>query len=523
MNSSGKSLPPEDEDHGSIEEALEIFRSLGYIRDDESSQETIDKPTNEQGDDKSTDGDSQPAQTVLNRYDHVLSLMSEARNPVYHEWSGQEDRRIDPQKLFAFIRHTQMIKVSERGVHIFEDGRWQVLDKRRLLAKIKDYVPVSLRNKDIILDVLFEFNSEAPDIQEDEWDSQEIIVNCQNGIYHVGSKALLPHSPEYLSRNQLKFNYISECKIEDTSVFSKMLEDYFDEDLDTRDFVLDAMAYILSNFRGSRIKGIIFLCGESGSGKTQIRQLLISLLGRELSATVDIKRMGQQFGTSVLDGCRLAGHGDVSAIAEADFSILKTLTGSDDAPFERKYKNLSTINFRGVFLYVANSMPPVKGDRGRAVYDRLYVVPMNRVIPPNQRDTGFLDKLLTEKDLIGSILLDRLNDIAKRGYTLIPSSAMLEARKAYEESNNSILKFVQECCILFDGKTKCSRFHEIYSKWCKLNRFRTERLSDLKNLLLSEFGIGGKKTDGGYDWYDLSIRPEKSAEIIELYESYRNS
>jgi putative DNA primase/helicase len=472
---------------------------------------------------KSTETDNSTPQTVtkLEPRQQIELVLNEADDSAYSDYYGSDIKKIDPQQLFALIRYTQTLCITSAGVYAYENGKYNLLDKRGLRAKIKSYVPLMQRDRELVEDVAYEFNTEEPDIDGDEWDSDENIVNCENGIYIIDEKALTLHSPEHLSRIQLPVNYIPDCTIEDAKTFEKMLIDYFDDDFETRDFVLDVMAVVLSNIRGSRLKGIIFLCGESHTGKTQVRQLLINLIDKKNSATIDIKRLNQQFGTSALDGARLAGHGDVPTLTEADFSNLKNLTGNDDSTLEFKYKNIGSFNFRGVFLFNANAMPPIKGDRSRAVYERLHIVPMNRVIPPEKRDTGFLDRLLAEKDIIASILMDRLKGIVDRGYHLKPSKSMLAARMEYEDSNNSVLGFVRECCVMDNGKTKCSRFHELYAKWCKLNRYRTEKLRDIKHILQTTYGIEARKSIG-HDHYDLSIRPEKSSEIFDVYESQIN-
>jgi putative DNA primase/helicase len=505
-----------DEEFPPIEESLEVLRQ--YF-DSENNEKPIASTAENHQTAENYSSVPQTATELERRQIDVV--LSKPIDPAYKEQFGSDGKGVNPQQLFALIRYTQPILVTEKGVYDYVGGVYKLLDKRGQRAKIKDYVPVLIRNKLLIEDVVYELNSEPPDISEDEWDTDENIVNCLNGIYNIAQKTISSHSPEHLSRIQLPINYIPQRKLENAPTFAKMLKDYYGNDFITKDFVLDVMAVVLSNIRGSRLKGIIFLCGESNTGKSQVRQLLIHLIGKERSASIDIKRLNQQFGTSALEAARLAGHGDVPTLTEADFSNLKNLTGGDDSTLEYKYKNIGSLNFRGVFWFNANAMPPIKGDRSRAVYERLYIVPMNRVIPLEEQDNGFLDLLLAEKDVIASILMDRLKNIAERGYRVIPSETMLAARVAYEDSNNSLLGFVRECCILNDGKERCSRFHELYAKWCKLNRYRTEKLHDVRQILLKEYGIGDRKSNG-YDWYDLSIRPEKSAEINNLYESYKS-
>ena len=430
---------------------------------------------------------------------------------------------LNPRTLYIALKCNYEIRVSPSGNRIYDPtkGVFRLYDKSALRPFIKKHINVFKRDKKLVEATAYELESEAPDTEDNDWDSDEGGANVQNGYYLIDKQAIVPHNPAFLSTIQLPFKYIPSCTLLDAPYFNKCLIHSFGDDNETREFVLDFMAIAISNVRGSRIKGIVILCGPGNTGKTLFRQLLIALLGRERSANISISRLNQKFGSSALFGTRIAGEGDVSVATKADFSNLKNLTGGDDSMMEFKFKNISMINYRGVFLFVANELPVIIGDKGDAVFDRLYIVPYENVVKAEERNTDYLNLLLAEKDVIGSFLLDRLKKITARGYILIPSQKMLEKRKKYQNASNSLIGFINECCIVKNnGLTRTSYFNRIYEYWCKSKKISVELLGTRKDILKNTYGVTAHKSNG-HDYFNLTVRFEKITELCDMFSTLK--
>ena len=336
--------------------------------------------------------------------------------------------KIDQFNLFIAITCKYFIRKSAAGVKIYNEktGIYENYNKATLRSFVKQHIPLSLRNKKLINATAEEIEAEVQNMDDDLWDTDESGVNVRNGYYHIDGKKLVPHDPKYLSTKQLPFEYIPNKRLEDAQNFYSYLEHSWGADLETRDFILDFMALTISNIRGSRIKGILMLFGPGDSGKTIARELLIALVGRDRSTSIGMARLSQKFGSWALLNARIVGEGDVSGSEAIDFSNFKNYTGNDESMVEGKFKNISKIKFRGLFLFIMNALPPIKGDKGDAVFSRLYIVPFKNIVPPENRNSDFLKLLLEEKDIIGSVLLDRLKNIVACGCKLTPSENMLK-------------------------------------------------------------------------------------------------
>ncbi len=145
-------------------------------------------------------------------------------------------------------------------------------------------------------------------------------------------------------------------------------------------------------------KKSLILCGAGNSGKSVYRKVLYGLLGNENCASIDLATLEKRFGTSVIFGKRVAGDADMSYVAVDEVSIFKKCVSRDPIFIEFKGKGGKNGIYTGVMLYCANEMPRFGGDKsGNQVYDRLIILPCNKVVPQQDRDSKLDAKILKEE------------------------------------------------------------------------------------------------------------------------------
>jgi len=98
---------------------------------------------------------------------------------------------------------------------------------------------------------------------------------------------------------------------------------------------------------------------------------------------------------------------------------------------------------------------------------------------------------------------------------------MITARDDYRKANDSLIAFVNECCIRTEGLTKTSIFNKIYEFWCTANTLCIEALGERKNILRKNFALEAFKTNGGHDHFRLTIKPEKIVELTDMFASLK--
>lgn len=434
-----------------------------------------------------------------------------------------------PQLLAMYIRETYNILNNFGNLYIYIEGCYCLKSDNEWKAFIKSFMPEEFRKKRDWEDVLEELKTEVP-ISENQLNTDENIVNVKNGIVLLDSGKLVSHDPKYISTIQLNANYIPNAKIEDAPAINHYLDclctteyamETSDVDNDTKMLLLEFAGAVFSCVKGSRYKKCLMLYGPSGAGKTQYRQLIINVLGKGHSLSLDLYRMQGTFGTGQIQGKRLLGTGDLPKATLPEMSVLKNLTGGDEIMIEAKYRDMYSGEFRGWLLYCANDLPHFGGN-GEAIYNRFMIVPCTNVIPAEKRDPQLLDKMMRERDIFVSVALDKFRETIQHGYKFTESDAIVAERKHYQAFNDSLASFVTEHCILGEKRMKRSTFNIVYQAWCRENSYYTVPRNSIAKKLHELYGIEAVKVNGEY-YYDIKIDYSTldKSEVDYLYQGYR--
>ena len=446
--------------------------------------------------------------------------------------------KIDRQWLYRQFCEDHHILISEKGnMFFYESGRYLFRNKREVQALIKRYLPVDYRTPWHWEEIYKEFESSPPNMKESQFDAQEGIINFTNGLLILEADRLKPHSSKYFSLRQIPCNYRPGLTLDDAPVFKQYLNDLIGNDKEAGKFLLEYIGAILSNVPGWRFKKLLVLVGEGNTGKTQLRELVMKLIGEEHCIAIDIPQIQTRFGPIQLYQKRLAGSGDMANARLDEVNLIKNLTGGDSVFAEPKGKEGFSFRYDGFLWFNANKLPYFRGDRGDHVYERFIVVRCPNVVSKEKRDPHLLDKLIEEKEAIVSVAITHLREAIAQGYEFTESETMRWEREKYVIANNSLLTFVKSCCVFGDynlfawelnlsepkkKKMLRSKFHQVYKKWCQLNDVKPERLKDIPAQMEKHFGLAPYKTGGEYV-YDISLTENAIDELGDDYDSYNQS
>ena len=416
---------------------------------------------------------------------------------------------IKVQELYKYLHDHIHLKVTPSGnIFLYDSsGVWEQITPNICMGIIKSFLPVRYRTYKHWRMIFEEFVTDLSDVEEKDFNTDENIINFQNGILDLRTMELKPHSHEYLTTIQIPCEFKPDLTWDSCPTFRNYLTDLLGDDTDTKTFLLQVIGLVCSNIFCWRLKKILLLVGDGNTGKSILRELTMRLIGLENCVSIELKRLGERFGSSALYGKRLAGSGDLSVVELSDVELLKQASGGDELYAEFKGKDSFSFRYDGLIWCNCNKLPYFRGDRGQWVYDRFCIVRCNNVIPPEKQDKHLLDKLLEEKEAIISIAIRKLTKVIQDGYRFTESESMRKERYAYSIENNSLLTFVNDCCELNHGKTLRSKFNQVYIAWCRLNRVQPERLRDIEPQLTKMFGISSTK-NGGYFEYPLVIKSD---------------
>lgn len=452
--------------------------------------------------------------------------------------NGDIERKysILPMELSKYIKEN-LNYIFVRGaavemplMYVYTNGYYKLVSDNEMKAFIKQYIPYQLRKSRDINEVYLDLITEMKFVNYEDLNSNEDIINFQDGILNIRTMEFMPHSPDIYSTVQIpaKYSEIEAAEFE-APVFEKYMLTLCNGDMEIYQLLLQCLGVAISNVYGFRTKKALFLVGKGNTGKSQLKKIAEYLIGNENISNIDLKKVNEQFGMSSLYQKRLAGCNDMSYQRVEDMSIFKQLTGGDAIEIEFKHKNSFSFLFKGFLWFNCNKLPRFGGDTGKWVYERIMPVYCNNVIPREKQDPTLFEKMLKEKNSILKNAIIELNRVVNNNYKFIEPSNMQVERDKYEVENNTLLTFINECCYLKEDtmpsmKTKRSTFKKAYENWIKLNNNGRGKLSsrDINLLLETEYGETYSLYNG--IWYMSKIVIDPSAkEELGIYDDYQPS
>lgn len=325
-------------------------------------------------------------------------------------------------------------------------GVYKMVTDDEIKGFIKQYISdfdANLVRLSTINEVLGLMYADCDYVEEGELNKDECIINFKNGLYNIITNDFVAHTPDIYSTIQLPcdFTQINE----NPEVFTKYLYMLTSGDSQKAKLILQFLAVAISNIKGFRFKKSLFLIGDGNTGKSQIRQLVDCIIGKDNCSSMDIFQLEKRFGVANLYNKRLVGSADMSFQEVKELAIFKKLTGGDSIFAEYKGQNGFDFVYNGLIWCCGNKMPTFSGDQGEWVYDRIIIINCNNVIPFDNQDKHLLDKMLAEIPQIINLALSTLS-------TLLPTyqfSVPLECNKinnSYRNDNDIVRKFYSECC-----------------------------------------------------------------------------
>ncbi len=431
--------------------------------------------------------------------------------------------KVLPMELSEFLK-SNLDYLFVRGsadeqslTYVYYNGYYKYISDDELKGYIKSFIPYQLRKSRDINEVFQDLKTELKFKNYEELNTNEDIINFQDGIYNIRTGELTEHSPNIFCTIQIpaKYNEIKNCDMKAPN-FMKYINTLCNDDNETIQLLLQCFGLAISNIHAYRTKKALFLVGKGNTGKSQLKKLAEYLVGKENVSNIDLKKVNDTFGTSSLYQKRLAGCNDMSYQRIEDMSIFKQITGGDTIDITFKFKNTFSFLYKGFLWFNCNKLPLFGGDTGKWVYDRIMPVYCNNVIPKEKQDPKLFEKMLTEKNAIIGMALASLKKLLDNNFKFVEPQKIIEEREKYEIDNNTLLTFIKEYCEIDNNisvlkKVRRSVFKEAYDKYIKINNNNRGKITSTNmNLLLEEHF---KETYFLYCgiWYMDKIKLKRSA------------
>lgn len=424
------------------------------------------------------------------------------------------------EKIYFFFVET----ATDKNVlkYIYKNGVYKSISDNKFKGIINAFIPsdtLKIKDCEEIFKILCTESSNY--ISINKLNNNEKIINVKNGLYHVDTKELTKHTPNYYCTIQLNCKYIKDAMPSENKYFDNFITSFSNNNEDNKTFLCEYMAYTISNFKGNRTKCSLFIIGKPHSGKSKYIGITEYMLGEDNCTTLDISDFEKPFHSIKLLGKRLCSHADISGIPMKSLSKFKMITGGDKISDSLKGKDYIDFDFKGTLVFGGNHMPKWGFEKGDAILDRMiFFEPLN-IIPKEKWDTDLLEHMEEEIDYIFITLLPYLDKVIENGYKYdIPNDSLI-LRKKITIDNDSVLTFINECMEQTirepdSNDLTTGEVYQLYVKWCKYNNnnYYEANKSFCSTILEYTGETKPKKTHGGNTYYRYLI---PTAEAIKTY------
>ena len=293
------------------------------------------------------------------------------------------------------------------------------------------------------------------------------ILACANGLLHLPTRTLLPHTPEFFGLNAVEYSY--DATAGEPTAWMDFLASIWRDDPGSIDTLQELFGLLLT--ADTSHQKAFLIVGPKRSGKGTIARILTALLGKENVAGPTLSGLSQNFGLAPLIGkplavvsdARLGGRVDAHAIAER----LLAITGEDSLSVDRKIRDAWTGQLPTRFVILTNELPRLT-DASGALASRFLVFRLVKSFY-GQEDLALTHNLLAELPAILRWAMDGRDRLAERGHFKQPESAGQEVEEL-ADLGSPIGAFVRECCVIDPlYSQECSTMFEAWVTWCREN------------------------------------------------------
>ena len=322
------------------------------------------------------------------------------------------------------------------------------------------------------LDAIIELIRDNPSIQiEEERNTGTILF--RNGSYCVDDDKLHPYGLKRYTWAKVDAVYKEGVTIEQSPNFLRFVQSSLDYDTtpEKTDLLLEIIGYILSDY--TTAKKAFFFIGEPSSGKSKMLEFLQKLLGDEDVTQIPLSKIGGRFNIGQLRGKRLNVCTELASDKFPPLDSFKALTSCDRVYGELKGHDGFSFYPKVKLICAGNSVPvPTCLDGSTSVMDRMVFLLFNHSIPRDQWNFNLVEDLLSERDLICSLAVQKLPSLVQSNYTFTVPKDSETFAQTYSETLQAFELFLCETCEL-DEKVHVSSqiLWERYQEFCHDNGF----------------------------------------------------
>lgn len=267
-------------------------------------------------------------------------------------------------------------------------------------------------------------------------------VACKNGVVNVDSCEVRPHRKEDYLETVIPHDYDPTAP---HGLWLRVLSDIWQNDKDA-----DSKIAALQEFYGylllphARYKKMLWLQGESNSGKSVIAGVARSLVGHTNTCTLDFEELSDSAERADIVGKLLNLMTEISANAITKEGPLKAITDNEPVSINQKYIARYSYVPCAKHIFVGNNLPHIT-DQSRGVYNRILLLQCHRIFAEHEQDRALPFKLQSELPGILAWAVEGAARLIAAGGTFTEIGESRKTLDEYRSQNNPVTEFLEQC------------------------------------------------------------------------------
>lgn len=309
----------------------------------------------------------------------------------------------------------------------------------------------------------------------EQFDADNFALNCPNGTLDLHSGELHPHSRNDYLTKLCPTPYVPAATC---PTFEEFLKKIYGYEVELIDFERRYSGYCLTGDVSEQIVRIDH--GGGANGKSTLINCKTSVVGTDY--TMQAPRgflMSQKNDRHLTEQYDLRGKRFVAAVETGsgqrmDEELFKSLSGGESIRARKLYADHEEFQPTHKLAIATNHEPRIRGT-DHAVWRRVVKVPFNVTfwnrakgetgLPELEQDKGLPAKLAAEAEGILAWMVRGCTEWQENGLAM--PGAVLAATDGYRVNQDTVGRFVAECCIACEGATPFKALYEAMEQWAK--------------------------------------------------------
>lgn len=335
-------------------------------------------------------------------------------------------------------------------------------------------------------------------------------LNTPGGVVDLITGKVYPHDAF-----ETRFKYhtkITRCAPSDNGMgeWIKFISDVCCDDIGLMGYLMTVFG--MAAFGRVFEEGVYFALGTGRNGKsTTVNSVAHTMADYAGTVSIDVLTsavLNKDPIIATMQGKRLIVGGEMEEGRRLSAATVKQISSTDPVTVNPKYVDPVTFIPTHTLVLFTNHLPRVdSNDKG--TWRRINIIPFQGVFQGANSKTGYADDLVTRcGGAIMKWVIEGARVFAANGFKLEMPDAVAMATEEYQDREDWLQNFLNECCTQEDGATVGSQaLYDIYKDWAKANGAFVRRSNEFVQAM-KDAGFEQTMPKNRKVWHNIKPTPQ---------------